>query len=306
MARTAAFSITRGDTRLACCCAPRRITPCERISAATISIWGLVADPAQIERILENLLVNAIRHFHASAQVVLCAGAPDTPEIAREITQVAHFGSAPKVKKLLVEGSWPVGYKPTLLAVSNDAGLNVTKLAESIALTLGAADIPITVRGDAGSGPRPSLQAGDYDILLTEAVVTGGDPHLFLFPLSTSEGVAKGPRSLNFSFYRNPRLDDALVTALREHEPPAPCARTLEQPVEDQAAARNPRICRASAGVAGRRPKRSPVGSRLNGSTLQVPCCRLRSVTRLSRPFSRRVRLSMPLCAIFSRMRSTS
>jgi starch synthase len=31
-------------------------------------------------------LVNAIRHFQAGAQVVLCAGAPDTPEIAREMT----------------------------------------------------------------------------------------------------------------------------------------------------------------------------------------------------------------------------
>jgi alpha-maltose-1-phosphate synthase len=32
-------------------------------------------------------LVNAIQHFRAGAQVVLCAGAPDTPEIAREMTE---------------------------------------------------------------------------------------------------------------------------------------------------------------------------------------------------------------------------
>ncbi|HEX6209958.1 MAG TPA: glycogen synthase [Methylomirabilota bacterium] len=31
-------------------------------------------------------LVNAIRHMHTGAQVVLCAGAPDTPEIGREMT----------------------------------------------------------------------------------------------------------------------------------------------------------------------------------------------------------------------------
>jgi glycogen synthase len=31
-------------------------------------------------------LVNAIEHFRAGAQVVLCAGAPDTPEIAREMS----------------------------------------------------------------------------------------------------------------------------------------------------------------------------------------------------------------------------
>lgn len=39
----------------------------------------------------------------------------------------------------------------------------------------------------------------------------GGDPHLFLYPLSTSEGATKGPAALNFSFYRNARLDDLLI-----------------------------------------------------------------------------------------------
>ncbi len=32
-------------------------------------------------------LVNAIRHFHPDVQVVLCAGAPDTSEIAKEMTE---------------------------------------------------------------------------------------------------------------------------------------------------------------------------------------------------------------------------
>ena len=31
-------------------------------------------------------LVNAIRHFHPGVQIVLCAGAPDTPAIAREVS----------------------------------------------------------------------------------------------------------------------------------------------------------------------------------------------------------------------------
>lgn len=123
-------------------------------------------------------------------------------------------GSREHVKKLLAEGGWPAGYKSTLVAVGNGGDLNVSKLAETLALTLGAADIPVTVRTESGPGARSSLQAGDYDIVLTEATVLGGDPHLFLFPLSTSEGVAKGPRAaLNFSFYRNPRLDDALIRA---------------------------------------------------------------------------------------------
>ena len=48
---------------------------------------------------------------------------------------------------------------------------------------------------EAGRAAPRALQAGDYDIALTEAPSLGGDPHLFLFPLSTSEG-APGPRAL--------------------------------------------------------------------------------------------------------------
>ena len=39
-------------------------------------------------------LVNAIRHFHAGIQVVLCAGAPDTPEIEREMTEAVDRARA--------------------------------------------------------------------------------------------------------------------------------------------------------------------------------------------------------------------
>jgi starch synthase len=39
-------------------------------------------------------LVNAIRYFHPGAQVVLCAGAPDTPEIAREMTAAVERARA--------------------------------------------------------------------------------------------------------------------------------------------------------------------------------------------------------------------
>ena len=48
---------------------------------------------------------------------------------------------------------------------------------------------------------------------IVEASVAGGDPHLLLYPLSTSEGASRGPKALNFSFYRNPRLDDLLIRA---------------------------------------------------------------------------------------------
>jgi glycogen synthase len=39
-------------------------------------------------------LVNAIRHFQAGVQVVLCAGAPDTPEIGREMTAAVERARA--------------------------------------------------------------------------------------------------------------------------------------------------------------------------------------------------------------------
>jgi alpha-maltose-1-phosphate synthase len=39
-------------------------------------------------------LVNAIRHIHAGAQIVLCAGAPDTPEIGREMEEAVERARA--------------------------------------------------------------------------------------------------------------------------------------------------------------------------------------------------------------------
>src|SRR4030095_11263991 len=46
-------------------------------------------------------LVNAIRHFHRGVQVVLCAGAPDTPEIATEMTQAVERARADSPHKNL-------------------------------------------------------------------------------------------------------------------------------------------------------------------------------------------------------------
>jgi len=122
-------------------------------------------------------------------------------------------GTREQIRKLLSEDGWPKGYKATLVTVGAGGPVKMQQVAESIATMLGAADITVTVRPETPTGARNALQTGDYDLGLTEATVTGGDPHLFLFPLSTSEGAAKGPRALNFSFYRNPRLDDTLIRA---------------------------------------------------------------------------------------------
>jgi ABC-type transport system substrate-binding protein len=57
------------------------------------------------------------------------------------------------------------------------------------------------------------MQKGSHDLALAEAQAEGGDPHMLLYPLSTSEGAVRGPNATNFSFYRNARLDDLLIRA---------------------------------------------------------------------------------------------
>ncbi|HUF91020.1 MAG TPA: ABC transporter substrate-binding protein [Candidatus Limnocylindria bacterium] len=122
-------------------------------------------------------------------------------------------GTRTAVKALLRDGGWPKGERPTMVAASDTEGVNVPRLAEAVQLMLGAADIPIEVRLEPASRMRTALQEGEHEMSLVEGGVTGGDPHLFLFPLSTSEGATKGVRALNFSFYRDARLDDVLIRA---------------------------------------------------------------------------------------------
>jgi len=122
-------------------------------------------------------------------------------------------GTREQVRTLLADGGWPKGHKATMLVPDETTPVNLPRLAGTIQAALGAADIPVQVRTGPAEGVRSVLQAGDHEMALVEATVLGGDPHLFLFPLSTSEGAAKGPRALNYSFYRNPRLDDVLGRA---------------------------------------------------------------------------------------------
>jgi peptide/nickel transport system substrate-binding protein len=123
-------------------------------------------------------------------------------------------GGRATVKALLAEGGgWATGVLPTLLVPSETSPVNLPKLAELIQLALGAAEMPVNLRTDEPDAARMSFQKGEHDLALVEGAVVGGDPHLFLFPLSASEAAAKGPRALNFSFYRNARLDDALIRA---------------------------------------------------------------------------------------------
>jgi peptide/nickel transport system substrate-binding protein len=122
-------------------------------------------------------------------------------------------GTRAQVRALLSQSGWPKGATPAMVASSETSGVNVPKLAESIGIMLGAADIPVRIQLQPADAVRTVHQAGAHEIALAEAAVTGGDPHLLLFPLSTSEGARPGTLARNFSFYRNPRLDDVLIRA---------------------------------------------------------------------------------------------
>ncbi len=122
-------------------------------------------------------------------------------------------GNREAARKLLAAGGWPKGFTPTLLVPDLPGPVNPPQVAESIATALGGANVPIVTRVEPLDTVRALTQAGDYDMALVEASLEGGDPHLFLYPLSTTEGATKGPNALNVSFYRNPRLDDLLIRA---------------------------------------------------------------------------------------------
>ncbi len=122
-------------------------------------------------------------------------------------------GNRDAARKLFAEAGWPRGLTPTLLVSSQSGALQSLKVAESMTVALAAANVPIITRVEPPETVRGLTQTGDYDLALVEASVDGGDPHLYLYPLSTTEGATKGANATNVSFYRNRRLDDVLIRA---------------------------------------------------------------------------------------------
>jgi peptide/nickel transport system substrate-binding protein len=122
-------------------------------------------------------------------------------------------GTRQTVTTLLKEGRWPPGSSVTLLAPDDRGAVDTKAVAEALQLSLEAANIDVKLRIEPPEMAASARVAGDHDLAMAEASVTGGDPHLFLYPLSTSEGAVKGRPTFNVSFYRNPQLDDVLVRA---------------------------------------------------------------------------------------------
>jgi peptide/nickel transport system substrate-binding protein len=122
-------------------------------------------------------------------------------------------GTREAVVRLLKAGQWPPGFTATLL-VPGDAGtVDMAALGEVLRVSLETSGVPVTLRVEPAQVTAAIREAGEHDLVVAEAAVAGGDPHLLLYPLSTSEGAIRGRRPLNYSFYRNPRLDDVLIRA---------------------------------------------------------------------------------------------
>lgn len=118
---------------------------------------------------------------------------------------------AETARRFLVEGgalrAISVGLMVTPLAAPLDGARVATALRD--ALAPGGVNLSITA-----VTPETALrlaQNGEHQMALAEAQAAGGDPHLLLYPISTSEGARKGAQAWNLSFYRNPRLDDLLI-----------------------------------------------------------------------------------------------
>lgn len=77
-------------------------------NVATLREWGIDPDVPSVlfvGRITRQKgiihLVNAIRHIRPGVQVVLCAGAPDTPEIAREMIEAVERARADSAHSII-------------------------------------------------------------------------------------------------------------------------------------------------------------------------------------------------------------
>jgi peptide/nickel transport system substrate-binding protein len=115
--------------------------------------------------------------------------------------------------RLLVESGFAQGITSTLLIGEKSGGIDLGRVAEAVRLALEPARIALAIRIEPADVVRRMTQSGEHEMALADAWVDGGDPHLFLYPLSTSEGAARGGNVLNLSFYRNPKLDDLLIRA---------------------------------------------------------------------------------------------
>jgi ABC-type transport system substrate-binding protein len=110
-----------------------------------------------------------------------------------------------------VEGGALRAISVSLMVTPLAAPLDGARLAQTLSETLAPGGVNLTIAAVTPETALRLAQNGEHQMALAEAQVDGGDPHLLLYPLSTSEGARKGALAWNLSFYRNPRLDDLLI-----------------------------------------------------------------------------------------------
>jgi peptide/nickel transport system substrate-binding protein len=124
------------------------------------------------------------------------------------------MGASPeRARRLFGEADLGAGFSASLLAADLGERLDRPRLAEAIRASLAPSGLTVTVRVEPPETALSLMRAGEHQMALAEARVEAGDPHFLLYPLSTSEGATKGGPIVNFSFYRNRRLDDLLIRA---------------------------------------------------------------------------------------------
>ncbi len=118
---------------------------------------------------------------------------------------------AETARRLLVEGGALRAISVGLMVTPLAAPLDGAPVAEALRGALAPGGVNLSITAVTPETARRLAQNGEHQMALAEAQADGGDPHLLLYPLSTSEGARKGALAWNLSFYRNPRLDDLLI-----------------------------------------------------------------------------------------------
>ncbi|HEV8439454.1 MAG TPA: ABC transporter substrate-binding protein [Methylomirabilota bacterium] len=118
-----------------------------------------------------------------------------------------------RARRLLVEAGLTASATATLVVPELDKRIDQAKVAEAIRTALGAAGFGVTAQIEPSEAALTLAQTGEHQMLIGEGYVAGGDPHFLLYSLSASEGAIKGASAVNFSFYRDGRLDDLLIRA---------------------------------------------------------------------------------------------
>ena len=120
-------------------------------------------------------------------------------------------GRAEIARRLLTEGGAVRAISVSLLVAPLAPPLDGARVAEALRGALAPNGVNLTVSTPPPADALRLAQKGEHQMVLAEATGDGGDPHLLLYPLSTTEGAGKGSGALNLSFFRHPRLDDLLI-----------------------------------------------------------------------------------------------